>query len=166
MHLSKKVLYISIIAYAVTLMIFQDWPAMTATTGTVSAMWLAKMFVDILFAGMGFVRLAGPTLFSDDEDDDEVAIHEEDLHFSDTALFGLFMVNIMANGAWHAYLTVMTTDAVSFYYSLWTIAEAVILFFAGILFAHARKSQRKLARKAREANANANTGGSKLRAAS
>jgi hypothetical protein len=151
MHLSKRVLYLAIIGYAVALLIFQDWPSMVATSGTVSAMWLGKMFIDILFAGMGFIRLAGPALFADDEADDEIAIHEEDLHFSDTALFGLFMLNIAGNVAWHAYLTVTLVDAASFYWSLWTIGEAVLLFFAGILFSHARKAQRKLARKAREA---------------
>jgi hypothetical protein len=155
MHLSKKVLYIAIIGYAVALLIFQDWPAMVGSSGSVSAMWLGKMFVDIAFAGMGFLRLAGPAFFADEDDDDDVTIHPEDLQFSDTALFGLFMVNILANGAFHAYQTVMLTDALSFYYSLWTIAEAVMLFFAGILFSHARKAQKKLARKSREAAARA-----------
>jgi hypothetical protein len=151
--MSKHTLYIAIIAYAVAVLMFQDYGPMLAATGTLSAMWLGKMLIDILFAGMGTVRLLGPAFFASDDDDDEVTIHEEDLHFSDTALFGLFMVNVAANLGWHAYQTVMTTDAVSFYYSLWTIAEVVVLFFAGILFSHARKAQQKLARKSRQAAA-------------
>jgi hypothetical protein len=151
MHLSKKVLYIGIIAYSAALLIFQDYGPMPAAASIVSLMWLCKMFVDIVFAGMAFIRLAGPTLFASEDDDDEVAIHEEDLHFSDSALFGLFLVNVLGNGALHAYYTVQTTDAVSFYFSLWTIAEAIILFFTVILFKHASASQRKAARKARAA---------------
>jgi|HubBroStandDraft_2_1064218.scaffolds.fasta_scaffold00063_33 hypothetical protein len=155
MHLSKRVLYIAIIGYAVALLIFQDWPAMVNSSGSVSAMWLGKMFIDILFAGMGFLRLVGPAFFADEDDDDDVTIHADDLQFSDTALFGLFMANILANGGFHAYQTVMLEGSLSFYFSLWTIAEAIMLFFAGILFSHARKSQRKLARKSREAAAKA-----------
>lgn len=153
MHLSKRVLYFGIIVYSGMLLIFQDWGSMAATVGTVSALWLGKMLLDVGFAGMGFVRLAGPTLFADDEADDEVAIHSEDLAFSDTALFGLFMVNVMvnvmANGGFHGYQTVMTTGAESLYYSIWFMAEAVVLFLSWILFSHARKAQVRAARKAR-----------------
>jgi hypothetical protein len=156
MHLSKKALYLGIIGYSVALLIFQDWPAMTAFIGTISAAFLGKMLIDIVFACMAGIRLVGPALFADDEADDEVAIHEEDLHFSDTALFGFFMLNVLANGAWHAYLTVMTTDIQSFYYSVWVIVEFVVLMLTWILFGHARKVQQRLARKAREA-ARANT---------
>lgn len=150
MHLSKRSLYVGIIAYSAALLILQDWGAMLGTTSTVSMAWLAKMLVDILFIGMAVVRLAGPALFSDDDDDEEVAIHEEDLHFSDTALFGLFLVNVLGNLGYHGYLTVMATGGESFYYSLWTLAEVVALFLSWILWTHAVKSQKRLARKSRE----------------
>jgi hypothetical protein len=151
MHLSKKILYLGIIGYSGALLIFQDWPAMTAFVGAVSAAFLVKMLLDVSFAGMAGIRLAGPALFADDEDDEDVAIHEEDLHFSDTALFGFFMLNVVANGGWHAYLSVMTVDLQSFYYSIWVIAEFAILLVTWVLFSHARKTQRRLARKSREA---------------
>jgi hypothetical protein len=151
MHLSKRVLYLGIIAYSLALLIFQDWGSMAATVGTISALWLGKMVLDVGFAGTGFIRLAGNTLFADDEADDEVAIHPEDLAFSDTALFGLFMANVLANAGYHGYETVMQTGAVSLYFSIWFMAEAVVLFLTYILFAHARKAQLKLARKSREA---------------
>ena len=149
MHLSKKALYVGIIAYCVALLIFQDWGSMTASVGTVSAAWLGKMLFDIGLACAAGVRLAGPSLFAEEEETDEVALHEEDLHISDTALFGVFMLNIIGNLAYHAYATVMTTGAVSFYFSMWVIAEAVALFLSYVLFSHARKTQRKLARQQR-----------------
>lgn len=71
MKLSKNSLYIGIIAYSAALLIFQDWGWMSATTGTISALWLGKMVLDALFAGMAFVRLAGDTLFAEDEAEDE-----------------------------------------------------------------------------------------------
>jgi hypothetical protein len=163
-HLSKKALYFGIVGYCAALLILQDWGAMLGTTGTVSAAWLVKMGLDIVFIGMAAVRLIGPALFADDEADDEVAIHAEGLHFSDTALFGFFMLNVVGNLGWHAYTTVMTTGAESFYYSLWTIAEAVALFFSWILWSHAVKVQRRQARKERDA-AKATTGGTPLRRA-
>lgn len=150
MHLSKKVIYFGIIGFSVAMLIFMDYPSMLGSTGTVSLMWLVKMVVDIMFAGMALVRLAGPAFFASDEDDDEVSIHEEDLHFSDTALFGLFMVDLVGNLCWHAYLTVQTTGGESFYYSLWTLGEIIALFFAYILWSHAVKTQRRMARKSRE----------------
>jgi hypothetical protein len=151
MHLSKRVLYLGIVAYSIALLIFQDWGSMSATVGTVSALWLGKMVLDVGFAGMGFIRIAGNTLFADDEADDEVAIHAEDLAFSDTALFGLFMLNVLANTGFHGYETVMTTGAVSLYFSIWFMAEVVVLFLTWILFSHARNAQLKAARKARAA---------------
>lgn len=151
MKLSKSVLYLGIIAYSAMLLLFQDWPAMTMFIGTVSALFLGKMLIDVLFAGGAFVRLIGPALFSDDEGDDEVAIHEEDLHFSDTALFGFFLVNVAANAAYHGYMSVMTTGGQSFYFSIWVMAEFVVLILTWVLFSHARKVQRVLARRSREA---------------
>jgi len=159
MHLSKKAIYIGIIVYSVAILVIEDWPVMLATTGTVSLMWLLKMGVDIAFAGMAAVRLIGPSLFADDEADDEVAIHEDDLHFSDTALFGFFLLDLAGNIGWHGYMTVMTTGAQSFYYSLWTIAEAIAIFFSWILWSHAIKMQRKAARKARDTATAAASGG-------
>lgn len=153
MHLSKRVLYFGIIGYSIALLVFQDWGSMSSTVGTASALWLGKMVLDIGFAGMGFIRLAGNTLFAEDEADDEVAIHAEDLAFSDTALFGAFMVNVLANTGFHGYETVMTTGAVSMYFSIWFIAEVVILFLTYVLFGHARKAQLAAARKARAAKA-------------
>ena len=151
MHLSKSTLYVCIIAYSVAILVFQDWGSMAAAVGTVSALWLCKMMLDVGFAGMGFIRLAGPTLFAEDEADDEVAIHAEDLAFSDTALFGTFMLNVAANAAFHGYTTVMETGAVSLYFSLWFMAEVVVLFLTWILFTHARKAQLRAARKAKAA---------------
>jgi hypothetical protein len=156
MHLSKRFLYLGIIAYSAALLIFQDWGSMSSTVGTASALWLGKMVVDIGFMGMAFVRIAGPSLFAEEENDDEVAIHAEDLAFSDTALFGVFLLNVALNTAFHGYQTVMTTGAVSMYFSIWFIVEVVILFLTWILFSHARKSQLRLARKSREAAAAAN----------
>ena len=153
MHLSKRVLYIGIIGFAATMLVTQDWPAMIGTTGGVSAAWLAKMFADVLFIGMAGVRLLGPAFFADDESDDEVAIHEEDLHVSDTALFGVFLLNVLGNGAYHAYVTVTVTGAESFYYSMWTMVEGVALFLSWVLWSHAVKAQKKLARRSREAQA-------------
>lgn len=80
----------------------------------------------------------------------KVAIHAEDLAFSDSALFGLFMVNVLGNTAFHGYETVMTTGANSIYFSVWFMAEVVVLFLTYILFSHAQKAQRRAARKARE----------------
>jgi hypothetical protein len=149
MHLSKRALYFGIVAYSVALLVFQDWGSMAGSVGTASALWLAKMVIDVGFVGMGGIRLLGNTLFADDEADDEVAIHAEDLAFSDTALFGLFMVNVLANGGFHGYQTVMTTGAVSMYFSIWFIAEAVVLFLTYVLFSHAQKAQARAARQAR-----------------
>ena len=149
MKLSKNTLYLAIIVYCAALLIFQDWGAMASNVGTISALFLGKMVVDVGFAGAAFLRLAGPTLFAEEEAADEVAIHEEDLHFSDTALFGLFLVNVAANAGFHGYQTVMTTGAVSTYYSLWFMAEIVVLFLTYILFSHAKKAQRRLARESR-----------------
>jgi hypothetical protein len=50
-------------------------------------LWLGKMVVDVGFAAIALIRLAGDSLFADDEADDEVAIHSEDLAVSDTMLF-------------------------------------------------------------------------------
>jgi len=150
MKLSKNVLYLGIIAYSVSLLVFQDWGWMASTIGAISAAWLGKMVLDVAFAGMGLVRLLGDTLFADEEADDEVAIHAEDLAFSDTALFGFFMANVVGNTAFHGYETVMNTGAVSFGYSLWFMAEAVILFLTFILYSHAVKAQKRAARAARE----------------
>ena len=83
----------------------------------------------------------------------EVAIHAEDLAFSDTALFGFFMLNVLANTGFHGYETVMTTGAVSLYFSIWFMAEVVVLFLTYILFSHAAKAQKRAARKSREAAA-------------
>jgi hypothetical protein len=156
MHLSKRILYLGIIGYSLALLILQDWAAMTASVGTISALWLGKMFVDIAFAGAAGVRLAGPALFAEDEQDDEVAIHAEDMAFSDTALFGFFLLNVVANLGFHAYETVLLVGGMSFYFSIWTIVEAVVLFLTWVLFSHARKSQRRAAAKAR-AEAKAHT---------
>ncbi len=123
---------------------------MVDAVGALSAAWLAKMLFDILLAGMAGIRLVGPALFADDEADDEVAIHADDLAFSDTALFGIFLLNVVGNTAWHAYETVMLTGAMSFYYSIWAIVEFVVLFLTWILFMHARKAQLRSARRARE----------------
>lgn len=149
MKLSKGTLYLGIIGYCIALLVFQDWGNMASNVGTISALFLGKMVIDIGFAGAAFVRLAGPSLFASDEADDEMAIHEEDLHFSDTALFGLFMVNVLANAGYHGYETVMTTGAVSTYYSIWFMAEVVVLFLTYILFTHAKKAQQRLARQSR-----------------
>jgi hypothetical protein len=151
MKLSKNFLYLGIIGYSGLLLVFQDWPAMTMFVGTVSALFLGKMLLDVLFAGMSFVRMVGPALFADDEEDDEVAIHEEDLHFSDTALFGLFLVNVACNGGYHGYMSVMTTGGQSFYFSIWVMAEFVVLLLTWVLFSHARKVQRRLAKRSRDA---------------
>lgn len=151
MHLSKKALYLGIIAYSAAILIFQDWPAMTATVGSASAPWLGKMCLDVLFAIGALVRMAGPSLFASDEDDDEIALQEEDLHVSDTMLFGAFLINVAANGSFHAYQSIMTTDLASFYYSIWTMAEFVVLIVTFVLFSHTRKVQKRMARKAREA---------------
>lgn len=152
MHLSKSVLYLGIIGYSIALLIFQDWGSMSAAVGTVSALWLGKMLVDVGFAGLGGIRLAGPSLFAEDESDDEVAIHPEDLAVSDTALFGFFMVNIVANAAFHGYETVMTTGAVSLYFSIWFMVEAVALFLTYVLFSHAKKAQARLHRESKIAS--------------
>lgn len=146
MHLSKRALYLGIIAYSVALLIFQDWGSMAASSGSVSAAWLIKMLVDLAFAGMGFIRLAGPALFAAEEAEDEVALHAEDLAFSDTALFGLFALNVAANTAYHGYETVVQVGALSFYYSIWFMAEVVVLFLTWILFTNARKAQLRAAR--------------------
>jgi len=154
MHLSKSVLYVGIIAYSVALLLFQDWPAMTGTLGLISAAFLAKMGLDILFASMAGIRLVGPAFFADDENpEDDVAIHAEDLQFSDTALFGLFFVNVLANGGFHAYKTVTTLGGESFAFSLWVIVEFFALFLTFILWRHAVQSQRRKAARARAARA-------------
>lgn len=155
MHLSKKALYFGIIAFSAALLVLQDWPNMLGSTGTTSLAWLVKMFVDIAFAGMGLIRLVGPALFAEDEGDDEVAIHEEDLHVSDTALFGLFLVNLVGNAGYHGYRTVMATGGESFYFSLWVMAEGVAILLSYVLWTHAVKVQRRLARQSRAASGNA-----------
>jgi hypothetical protein len=150
MKLSKNTLYLGIIAYCGALLVFQDWGSMAAVAGTASALWLGKMVLDIGFVGIAGVRMAGDSLFADDEADDEVAIHAEDLAVSDTALFGLFMLNVLGNAGFHGYETVMTTGAVSLYFSIWFMAEIVVFLVTYILFSHARKSQARAARKARD----------------
>jgi hypothetical protein len=150
-HASKGIFYVGIIAYSVLILLFWDWPAMTATTGSLSAVWLAKMGIDVLFAMGGAIGLAGPALFaSDDEGEDEIVLHKEDLPISDSLLFGAFLINILANGGWHAYQSVMTTDLTSFYYSIWTLAEFVLLILCWVLLSHTRKVQRRRALKARQ----------------
>jgi len=150
MKLSKNVLYLGIISYSIAVLLLQDWGLMQATVGVVSALWLGKMVLDVVFAGMGFLRFAGDTLFADEEADDEVAIHKEDLAFSDTALFGFFMLNVFANAAFHGYATIQNTGSASVYFSIWFMAEVVVLFLSFILFKQARKAQLRAARKARE----------------
>lgn len=153
MHLSKSVLYIGIITYSVCLLFFQDWPTMTAAVGLFSALFLAKMGVDIVFAGMGALRMFGPMLFAEEDDDDEVTIHAEDLQFSDTALFGFFLINVLANGGFHAWRTIMTTGGESFALSIWVIAEFIVLLFTWILWRHAVAAQRRKAKASRKAAA-------------
>jgi hypothetical protein len=151
MHMSKRVLFFGIIAYSIALLVFQDWGSMAMAVGTVSALWLGKMLLDIGFAGLGGIRLVGPAFFADEDDDDDVTIHAEDMAVSDTLLFGVFLVNIAANLAFHAYATVTSTGAESVYFSVWVIAEAIAFLFASLLFKNARAAQRKLARKTKEA---------------
>jgi hypothetical protein len=148
-HLSKKALYIGIIAYSIALLVFQDWYYQNILTGTLSFIFLGKMGVDLAFAGAALVRLVGPALFAEDEGEDEMAIHEEDLHFSDTALYGFFFANVLGNAGWHAYVTSMTTGGQSFVASIWCIAEFVILFFTWVLWKHALTVQKRQARAAK-----------------
>ena len=150
MHASKSVFYLGIIAYSVGILLFWDWPTMTGTTGTASAVWLAKMGVDILFVMGGAILLAGPALFAgEDDDDEEIVLHKEDLPVSDNLLFGMFLIDVIANGGWHAYQSVVTTDLTSFYYSVWTVAEFVLLILSAVLLMHTRKVTRRRAQKAR-----------------
>lgn len=150
MHLSKNTLYLGIIFYSLGLLIFQDYAPMLHSVGTISLLFLIKMGIDVIFAGMAGIRLVGPAFFAqEDDEDDEVTIHPEDLQFSDTALFGFFMLNVGANLAYHGYLTINTQDAVSFWFSIWTMADCVILFAAFILFKHAQAVQRRLAKESR-----------------
>ena len=151
MHLSKRILYLSIICYSIALLILQDYGLMLQTTGTTSALWLGKMGVDLVFVGMGLIRLLGPAFFASDDTDDEIGIQAEDLQFSDTALFGAFLLNLLGNFGWHAYITVMTTGGQSFYFSIWTVAEFFGLFICFMLWKHAAAVQKRKARAARQA---------------
>lgn len=155
MKLSKSTLYTGIIGYSAALFLLQDWPLEASVTGTMAAVILGKILFDVLMAGMAGIRLFGDSLFADDEEeiDGEAAITTDDLHFSDTALFGLFFLDLMGDGGWHAYQTVMTTGAESSYFMIWTIVEAAALFITSILWKHAAKSAKRAARKAREATA-------------
>jgi hypothetical protein len=153
MHLSKRVFYIAIIGYSAALLVMWDFAAGINSIGSTSYAFLGKMIVDIVFIGMAAVRLLGPTFFASDDDEDDIGIHEEDLHFSDTALFGLFTVDLLANGGFHAYLYANTTGLESSYYLIWTLVEVFGVFFCGMLWNHAAKAQKRLARKAKEAAA-------------
>ena len=152
MHFSKHALYAGIIGYSGCLLFFQDWPLENEALGLLSAAFLAKMLVDVIFAGAAAVRWIGPALFAGDEDDeDEVAIKEEDLHFSDTALYGFFLVNVLGNAGFHGYKTVMTQGAVSTWFAIWVMIEAVVLFLTWTMWHHASKVQKRKATAARKA---------------
>lgn len=150
MHMSKKVFYSSIIGYSLALLWMWDFWAGIDSVGTTSYAFLAKMVVDIGFICGALVLLLGPSMFASDDDEDDVGIHQEDLHISDTSLFGLFTVNLVANGGYHAYLYANTTGAESAYYLMWTLGEIFGVFFCAMLWNHAVKAQKRLARKARE----------------
>ena len=149
MHLSKKTLYWGIILYSAALALTMDLPMEMTTTGLRdSGPWLLKLLVDGLFIGMAFVRLAGPSLFADEDSDDEVAIHEEDLHFSDSMLFGLFLLDLAGNGVYHGYASLMSDGVSNIWNVSWLIAELIGLFLCWTLWTHAVKAQRSKARKA------------------
>lgn len=151
MHLSKGILYVGIIAYSAAILLFFDWPAQTAATGTANYAWLIKVLLDVAFVAMSGIRLAGPALFAEDEADDEVAIHAEDLAFSDTALYGLFLTNVVCNGLYHAYMTAQSTGAESVFYTFLFIAEVFITTITWMLWSHAVKAQRRANRNTRNA---------------
>ena len=154
MHASKKVFYIGIIAYSLLVLFFWDWPTMVGTTGTASVPWLGKMAVDILFTMGSAVLMFGPSLFAnDEEDEDEFVLHKEDLPVSDNLLFGAFLVNIVGNLGWHGFQAAITDGTTSFYYSIWAVCEFVLLIMCWVLLMHTRKVTRRRAQKARrEAN--------------
>lgn len=149
MHLSKGVLYVGIIAYSGAMLLFFDWPAQTAATGTANFAWLAKVLVDVAFIGLGLIRLLGPALFAEDEADDEVAIHEEDLHISDTALYGAFLLNVLGNAGFHAYMTSQVTGAESVFFTFVFVAEVLVLILTWVMWTHAIKAQKRAAQRAR-----------------
>lgn len=149
--MSKNIFYLGVIGYCAGLLLLQDWPLMTAAVGAVSAAFLGKMVLDIGFVGAGLVKLIGPALF-EPEYGEEALIDAEDLSFSDTGLYVFFGFNVVANAAFHGYETVMTTGTTSFYFSIWFIAEAALLFLTVLLFNHAKKLARKRAAAARSQN--------------
>ena len=150
MHTSKKVFYTSIIGYSLALLWMWDFWAGINSTGSISYAFLGKMVVDIGFICAALVLMLGPSVFASDDDEDDVGIHQEDLHISDTSLFGLFTLNLVANGAYHAYLYGNTTGGESAYYLIWTLGEIFGVFFCAILWNHAVKAQKRLARKSKQ----------------
>lgn len=151
MHVSKKIFYTGIIAYSLALLWMWDFWAGINSTGGTSYAFFGKMVVDIGFICAALIMLVGPSMFASDDDEDDIGIHQEDLHMSGSSLFGLFTLNLVANGGYHVYLYGTTLGAESAYYVLWALAEVFGVFFCAMLWSHAVKAQKKLARKAKAA---------------
>jgi hypothetical protein len=152
MHISKHSAFLAMIGYLVARIALQDWWLVTQSTGRADILALAWFGASMLL-----IRLAGSALFADsaDDSDTELVIHPEDLHFTDTGLFLLALADIGASLAWHIYLEITSTDLAASYYLLWIAGEALLFGFTLIMFWHAQKTQRKLAKASRKAYADA-----------
>jgi hypothetical protein len=145
----KRVFFFGVIAYSVVILLLNDMPAAVNLTGVAAAPWMAKCLVDLCFAGAAFFVMFGSQIDWDDED--EEAIHADDVKVPSTWLYGLFGLNLLANFGWHAYEAAVLSGGASFYNLLWFFVEFVAMGLTFVFFSHARKIAKREQRRARDA---------------
>ena len=140
----KRIFLLGVIAYSLSLLLLNHWPAAVGHSGVEAAPWMAMMLVDGLFIGSAFYKMVGPAFLSElGGDEDGIGLSHEDLNVPDAWFYGIFGVDLVANFGWHAYKFAVETGATSFGYSLWFMVEAVALFLTFVFFKHAQQSSRR-----------------------
>jgi hypothetical protein len=163
----KRVFLVAVVIYAALLLVIEHWPnAINAEGIQHSAPWMILMVVDGFFAVAAVIKMF-PHMLEDMEegDEDEDAIHTEEVNVPDVWFYGLVGIYLVANLGWHGYEFGQLTGAASFYYSLWFIGDLVGLALTFLFFKHAQASARRAARKARAGGAGPRPVGSSNRAA-
>lgn len=147
----KRVFLFGVIVYAALLLVLQHWPSAVNNTGIAAAPWMGLMLVDFVFAGLAALKMFPHLFDSEDDEDEDAAIHPDDVSVPDAWFYGLVGIYLLGNFGWHAYEFAVLEGSASFYFSLWFIVEAAALFLTFVFFKHAQKRARSDARKARVA---------------
>ena len=141
----KRVFFFGVIVYSAAIFLLNDLPAATSFTGTAALPWMAKCLIDMCFVGAAFFAIYGASI---QWDDDEEGIHPDDVKVPSTWLYGMFLLNLLANFGWHGYEFAMTGGAESLYNAAWFFVEFAAMALTGILFKHAQQIARRDARRA------------------